>query len=462
MSTETKTLRFDVKALGITKDADGQEFGQIEALGAVFNNVDEGRDRILPGAFTRTIKNSKERAAARQKKYILKMLWNHSPDDIIGGWYDLTETPDGLLAKGDIALATQRGREYYALAKAGMSDDLSIIYDIPSGGAKFTKEGVRDLSEMRLYSVDPVTFPMNDETAVVAVKAAAKARGRTMQKKTFQEHYTEQQCCDLLRDWQDVVLSAFTSAVYDAFQIGDTPETDINDALDALKGAVSEWVAEGMQYGLSDYLDAQGYDGGSESRMQNGTSYGYGYYGMSRSTPMHRKAMTASDATTGGFTSGQVDKLKGAADKASKAVDKHVAALSDAAEGVKTLIGQAAKAAKAGRAFSAANEQALSDHADALDSAASTLQKSMTRHLSTVNTVADDLATVLQGAEEAYGTDAGTPANGEQEGKNHRAPSRQMPGTRAAHTPPSQRSDTASDEDVAHALASLKKLRIPA
>lgn len=606
MSTETKTLHFAVKDLGSTKDADGQEFGHIEALGAVFNNVDDDRDRITPGAFKRTIKNSKDRATARQKKYLAPMLWQHDTHEIIGGWYELAETDDGLLGKGDISLATQRGREYYALAKAGMTDQFSIIYDIPSGGAKYTKDGVRELSELRLFSIDPVTFAANDATSLVNVKSAGgdgvtvcgntkgsigprdeawdggKAEGqiwaaaydedsgdvkkavaskyfmvrsgdgtkkgdysypfwyvgssphicvgavkaiagaiqgsrgasapeglkskvetlyrrinakypddpqltppwqddgekgrhsmpsdkaaRQRQQKTYQEHYTEQQCKDLLRDWQDVVLCAFTSAVYDAFQIGDEPEADVNDAIDALKTAVAEWVAEAVKYGLSDYIGDESYDG-VEYRMQNGSTSSYGYSYMGRRTPLHQKAMTAGDATTGGFTAEHVDKIKGATDDARNAVDKHVKAMHDAAASVKTLInapgavaagndgksdGKSAEV-KGGRAFSAANEKALRDHAANLDSSADTLDKAMQRHLGTVSTVADDLATVLQGAEPAYGTDPGTPASGA-EGKEKRAPSHL---TRAPHTAPS-REDTPSEEDVSRALTELKKLR---
>lgn len=170
MSRETKTLQFRIKATGETT-VDGQQFGQIEAYGAAFNNVDEGNDRILPGAFTRTIQNSKARAKARDKKYVLKMLWQHDANEIIGGWYDLSEDATGLRAKGDIALATQRGREFYELAKAEMIDEFSIIYDIPAGGAHYDKSGVRELAEMRLFSIDPVTFPMNDDPHTIKVKS---------------------------------------------------------------------------------------------------------------------------------------------------------------------------------------------------------------------------------------------------------------------------------------------------
>ena len=643
MKPEMKTLTFRVKDLGILTDASGQEFGQIEAYGAMFNNVDEGGDRILPGAFKRTLKNSKERAASRQKKYLVPMLWQHDPKEMIGGWYAIEEDTTGLRAKGDINLATQRGREYYALAKAGMSDEFSIVYDIPAGGAKYDKAGVRDLSEMRLFSVDPVTWAMNDATYLVSVKAsggesdggddsvticgntkgpigprdeawdgtkaeqeiwavaydkdsgevkaatakkyfmvlegdgtrkgdysypfwnvgadphinvgAVKAiaaaiqgsRGAsapdglkpkieslykrinakypddpqltppwkddessasdekgghmprtkaatTRQRKTFEEHYNESQCRDLLRDWQDVVLCAFTSAVYDAFTIGDEPEADVNDALNALRAAVSDWVEEAAKYGLSDYLDAQSdtYDSGASYQMQHGSSsgsgYGYGY--LSRPTPPGLKAMMAGDATTGGFTADQAEKLRGAAEDAKNAVDKHVKAMHDAAKSVKAMLkgktpDAAASAddtvsgtksdAKAGRAFSAAHEKALADHAESLDSAATTLDKAMTRHLGTMSSVADDLATVLQGSEAAYTTDAGTPEDGQQEGKSSTNTTRrassatqqtatQQAGTqtRAPHTLSSRHADTVSEEDIARALSDLRTLRTPA
>ena len=99
------------------------------------------------------------------------MLWQHDPNELMGGWYDLKEDRYGLLCKGDIALGTQRGREYYELAKAGMADQFSIVYDVPTGGAKYDKSGVRDLTELRLFSVDPVTFAMNEDTLLVGVKS---------------------------------------------------------------------------------------------------------------------------------------------------------------------------------------------------------------------------------------------------------------------------------------------------
>ena len=370
---ETKTLHFKIKATGVTTSDDGQEFGQIEAYGAAFNNVDEGNDRILPGAFTRTIQNSKARAKSRQKKYVLKMLWQHDANEIIGGWYDLKEDAAGLLAKGDIALATQRGREFYELAKAEMIDEFSIIYDIPSGGAKYDKSGVRDLSELRLFSIDPVTFPMNDDPHTVAVKSAQKEKNvdppiQPKQRKTLLEHYNEEMAEDLLEDWQDVYICALTGAVFDAFTIGDQPAQDIAEALDTFKELVlSKFVAQALECNLSQYLSDSGYSyNPAASRMQNGSDDGYGYGYMSRRTPLQGKAGRAISATNQGN------------------IDDHIAGLHNIAD-------QATKA-----------------------------MKSAMQHMKAVHTAADDFASIMQGAEQPYdGDDPGTADSNQQEGKSN-------------------------------------------
>src|SRR5439155_26338169 len=154
---QTKKLTFKVEAKGISTNEQGQEVGKIEAYGAIYNNVDEGNDRILPGAFVRTVKNSKSRADARSNPYILKMLWNHNGNELIGGWYEIdAHDHKGLHCWGDVLLSTQRGREYYDLAVAKMADEFSIIYDVERGdknnpGARYDEKGMRELMQLRLF-----------------------------------------------------------------------------------------------------------------------------------------------------------------------------------------------------------------------------------------------------------------------------------------------------------------------
>lgn len=175
--------------------------------------------------------------------------------------------------------------------------------------------------------------------------------------------------------------------------------------------------------------------------------------------------MTAGDATTGGFTAAHVDKLHGAAEKANKIMQKHSDALHDAADTITSLVAGTSpkgshaggREAKEGRALSSANSQALSDHADALNDLADSTTKSMNRQTKSINSVADDLARVLQGSEAAYGTDPGD-AGDAQEGKDSRQRSSYQPRT-PAPTPRSSDTDTASEDELAFAMLKLSGLR---
>ena len=389
---EAKTLHMQVKALGESEDG---QFGYIEAYGAIFNNVDEGNDRIVLGAFTRTIQNSKARAKSRQKKYLAPMLWQHDTNELIGGWTNLSEDQIGLKGTGEIALATQRGAEYYALAKAGMTDQFSIIYDVPSGGAKYDKSGVRDLTEIRLFSIDPVTFAMNDATYMINVKA--KDKGNHMdeekppkQRKTLLDHYNNEQAQDLLEDWQDIYVASLTSAIFDAFTIGDQPASDISQALDDFKELVmSKFVTQSVECNLSQYIADSGFSySPAASTLQNGSddnSYGY----MSRRTPLSVK--------------------KGAAISASnqQTIDAHVANLHDIA-----------------------------------DSATKSMKSAMTQ-VKALHTAANDFATTIQGSEDPYQSDDDAPDTDQQEGKSKIIDTTSL----------------LSDDELEKALLSLKSLR---
>jgi HK97 family phage prohead protease len=162
---EFKTFRFQVKAID-----DAQ--GTIEAYGSVFDNEDQGGDVVRFGAFKRTIQNSKSRVQAGKAKFLAVMLWQHNAEQPIGGWTDLQEDSHGLLCKGQIILSTQLGKEAYELIKAGVIQEFSIGYEVMPNGSNYDgKTGVRNLTELRLWEVSPVTFAMNQEALLTSIKA---------------------------------------------------------------------------------------------------------------------------------------------------------------------------------------------------------------------------------------------------------------------------------------------------
>jgi uncharacterized protein len=157
------TLELDTKAVN--------EAGEFVGYGAVFNNSDLGRDVILPGAFTKSITG---RPVGR-----VKMLRQHDPEEPIGIWLDLSEDQKGLRAKGKLILDTVKGRETYALMRAGAMDGLSIGFRTVKDHFDRAK-GLRYLEELDVPEISIVTFPMNPHATVSAVKSEASEHARAL------------------------------------------------------------------------------------------------------------------------------------------------------------------------------------------------------------------------------------------------------------------------------------------
>src|SRR5437667_12845201 len=145
-----KEFRFELKTLA--------EDGSFEGFGSTYHNVDLQGDRILPGAFTKSLQENGNE---------VPLLWHHK--DAIGV-ANLTDTPEGLMVSGKLVLAVEKAREAYALLKARAVRGLSIGY---SGlKSRYASDGVRELLEVRLAEMSLTPVPANPLAAVTAVKSA--------------------------------------------------------------------------------------------------------------------------------------------------------------------------------------------------------------------------------------------------------------------------------------------------
>lgn len=158
---ETKFARFD-EALTVT---DGRV---IEGYASLFNAADQGGDIVQPGAYGRSLRALD--AAGRN----VKMLWQHDPVQPIGIWDEVREDSRGLFVKGRLLDSVARGREAAALIEAGAIDGLSIGYRTVR--AAKDDQGRRLLSEVELWEVSLVTFPMLPQARVDA-RRAEQAKG---------------------------------------------------------------------------------------------------------------------------------------------------------------------------------------------------------------------------------------------------------------------------------------------
>lgn len=153
MELETKFARLG----GDVTVTDGQV---IEGYASYFGKIDQGGDVVEAGAYARSLSRLSEKGSK------VRMLWQHDPTQPIGVWDVVREDDRGLWVKGRILTDVARGREAAALIEAGAIDGLSIGYRT----VKATKNdtGQRLLSELELWEVSLVTFPMLPDARVGA------------------------------------------------------------------------------------------------------------------------------------------------------------------------------------------------------------------------------------------------------------------------------------------------------
>lgn len=160
------------------------EDGTFTGYGSVFGNVDSYKEIVVPGAFSKSLKDIRDSGDP------LPMLWNHKSDEPIGGYTSLEEDARGLKVSGFIMINdVARAREVHALMKRRVVKGLSIgYYTIASSYNE--KTDVRSLIELDLREVSPVTFPANVEAEVESVKSAIAGilqRGQLPGIKQFEE-----------------------------------------------------------------------------------------------------------------------------------------------------------------------------------------------------------------------------------------------------------------------------------
>lgn len=132
----------------------------IEGYASLFGACDQGGDVVAKGAYANSLKFLEGKGRS------VKMLWQHDPAQPIGVWDEVREDAKGLYVKGRILDDVEKGREAAALIAAGAIDGLSIGYRTKK--AAKNDKGQRLLTELELWEVSLVTFPMLPDARVGA------------------------------------------------------------------------------------------------------------------------------------------------------------------------------------------------------------------------------------------------------------------------------------------------------
>ena len=223
---EYKILPFALTSI----DGEGRT---LEGYAATFGNVDLVSDMIHPGAFTKTL---------TERGHKVRLLWQHKTDEPIGRPIELREDTKGLFIKA-IVSDTARGRDVLALLKDKAIDSMSIGYEVVvSDHERKGKGTIRNLRELKLHEVSPVTFPANEEALVTSVKAGeaspdakqtdiATDVARASLPEITQERFSELIAEAAIGIWEAFRIPATAIAIQPSVQ----PEAPEKAALDAIE-----------------------------------------------------------------------------------------------------------------------------------------------------------------------------------------------------------------------------------
>lgn len=154
------------------------EAGAFEGYASLFDREDLGHDLVERGAF--------ERSLSQRSASGVRMLFQHDPAEPIGAWEAIREDEKGLYVKGHLTLDVARARDVHALMRAGALDGLSIGFHTVKAVRNRTT-GARHLVEIDLWEISIVTFPMQPEARVSAVKTLGMPTARELERRLIRE-----------------------------------------------------------------------------------------------------------------------------------------------------------------------------------------------------------------------------------------------------------------------------------
>lgn len=133
---------------------------EFEGYASLFGVADGAGDVVAPGAFAASLR---KRPASQ-----VRMLYQHSAHEPLGVWETIREDARGLYVRGRLTLDVARVRDVRALIADGALDGLSIGFRTVRA-RRDAKSGHRLLTEIELWEISIVTFPLLKGSAVTGI-----------------------------------------------------------------------------------------------------------------------------------------------------------------------------------------------------------------------------------------------------------------------------------------------------
>jgi HK97 family phage prohead protease len=148
-----------------TATANVTEAGTVEAIVSVFGNVDYVGDRVMPGAFSKTLENY---AASGRN---IPFVWSHdydTPESYIGKVVEAEETSEGLKVRAEL-FDTPRAQVVRELLVNRVVSEFSFAYEVI--GSEKATDGYTNLTELNLLECGPTLRGANPMTRLLDAKA---------------------------------------------------------------------------------------------------------------------------------------------------------------------------------------------------------------------------------------------------------------------------------------------------
>jgi HK97 family phage prohead protease len=162
----------DFAGAPLIKDVDGKK-GIVTGYFADFGTIDSDGDKIMPGAFSRTISET----GPKSRKPRIKHLMNHDISQPLGVLTDLSEDQKGLRYESQVG-SHSLGVDFIKMADSGLITEHSIGYRT----IKFNQvkpwsdwregEMARELTELKLWEGSSLTaWGANPNTPLIGLKS---------------------------------------------------------------------------------------------------------------------------------------------------------------------------------------------------------------------------------------------------------------------------------------------------
>ena len=223
----------NIKATG----NDGER--RFSGYASVFGGVDAYGDRIMRGAYAKTLMD-RERP--------VRMRWNHF-GPVIGKWLEIKEDNIGLFVEGALTPGHSVAEDAYASLQHGAIDGMSIGY-IPTDERQ-AADGVNELHEIELIEVSLVEEPADLGAKIAEVKEAHRI---------IHDFEALKDCEDWLRHAAGLSKSAATAIVsrIKSLSLGDPAAKEQGQGEPV---AHDDDMAKHMSFGLlKHYIRARGND----------------------------------------------------------------------------------------------------------------------------------------------------------------------------------------------------------